>query len=152
MTAIITARIFESTMTAAGADRRPIFSADRPGNLAQADRELARHSLVRTAAWDLAAIGVSAPVRAMDNVFSGVVAVDLDDKVGTTHDEFELARAATVENGDLITDQDHQATYLVAGSSTECGVTKLHQVADGREWADRFTGEFTGLVWVARKR
>lgn len=152
MTATITARIFDSTMTAAGADRRPMFSAERPGNLAQADRVLARHSLIRTAAWDLAGIGLAAPVRAMDNVFNGVVAVDLWDKVGTTHGEFELARAATVENGDLVTDSEQSEVYLVAGSSTESGVTKLHQVADGKEWDDRYTGEFTGLVWVARKR
>lgn len=151
MTAI-TALIFEFTMTAAGADRRPVFSADRPANLAGADRELARHSLIRTGPWDLVGQDLGAPVRAMDNVLNGVVAVDLDDKVGTTHGEFELVTASTVENGDLVTDQDHQAVYLVAGSSTECGVTQLHMVADGKEWADRFTGEFTGLVWVARKR
>lgn len=147
-----TAFIFETTMTAAGADRRPIFSADRPENLEAADMVLAVHSLKRTAAWDLVGHAVGAPVRAMDNEFNGVRAANLWAKVGTTHSEFELVPVSKVENGDLVTDSDHSEIYLVAGSSTECGVTKLHQVCDGGEWADRYTGEFVGLILVARKR
>lgn len=154
MTTTFTAFIFESAMTAtAGTSCRPIFSADRPASFAAADRELARHSLIRTTPWELADRGgLTAQARVMDNVFNGVRAVDLWDKVGTTHSEFKLAPATTVENGDLITDSEKSEVYLVAGSSAEGMGYKIHQVADGKEWADRFTGYFPGLVWVARQR
>jgi hypothetical protein len=125
----------------------------RPANLAAADIELAAAGLARTSAWDLDEMAhVSAPVGPMDNEFNGVRAAKLWDKVGVTHDEFELALASTVENGDLVTDSEFCVPYLVAGSSTECGSTKLHMVGEGQTWADRHTGEFRGLVQVARKR
>lgn len=151
MTATITARIFDSVMTAAGEDRRPLFHADRPVSLAVADQELARHSLIRTAPWDLAAMGLIAPVRKMDNVFNGVMAVDLDEKVGTTHSEWMLIPATKIQDGDLITDPEQSETYVVAGSSVESGGAKIHMVRDGKEWNDRHTSVFLGLVWAAHK-
>lgn len=125
----------------------------RPATLAEADRALAFYSLGRVGAWDLDDNGgVEATVVKVDNRFNGVPAARLDQAVGTTHDEFELARASSVENGDLVTDHEFSEVYLVAGSSTECGLTKLHMVREGATWADRHTGEFSGLVQVARKR
>jgi hypothetical protein len=124
----------------------------RPANLAAADIELAAAGLGRVGAWDLDGDNLSAPVGPMDNEFNGVRAAKLWDKVGVTHDEFELALASTVENGDLVTDSEFCVPYLVGGSSTECGVTKLHMVGEGQTWGDRHTGEFRGLVQVARKR
>lgn len=125
----------------------------RPATLAEADRALAFYSLGRVGAWDLDDNGgVEATVVKVDNRFNGVPAARLDQAVGTTHEEFELASAASVENGDLVTDSEFSEVYLVAGSSTECGVTKLHMVREGSTWADRHTGEFSGLIQVARKR
>lgn len=124
----------------------------RPANLAAADIELAAAGLGRTGAWDLDEDNLAAPVAAVDNEFNGVRAAKLWEKVGTSHDEFELALASSVNNGDLVTDPEFSEVYLVAGSSTECGVTKLHQVRDGGTWESRYTGEFRGLVQVARKR
>jgi len=124
----------------------------RPANLAAADIELAAAGLGRTGAWDLDEDNLAAPVAAVDNEFNGVRAAKLWEKVGTTHDEFELALASSVNNGDVVTDSEFCVPYLVGGSSTECGVTKLHMVGDGGTWADRHTGEFRGLVQVARKR
>jgi hypothetical protein len=95
---------------------------------------------------------MSAPVRKMDNVFNGVVAVDLDDKVGTTHGEIEAVLATSVQDGDLITDQDQNALYVVAGSRLEDGGMKIHMVAELGTWESRYTSTFHGLVWVARKR
>jgi hypothetical protein len=125
----------------------------RPASFLEADRALAFVSLGRTSAWDLDTDGgVTATVAPVDNRFNGVVAARLDQAVGTTHGEFELALAASVNNGDLVTDRDFSEVYLVAGSSTECGVTKLHMVREMGTWESRYTGEFQGLVQVARKR
>jgi hypothetical protein len=125
----------------------------RPATLAEADKALAFYSLGRTGAWDLDDNGgVAATVVKVDNRFNGVPAARLEEAVGTTHAEFELALASTVENGDLVTDSEFSEVYLVAGSSTECGMTKLHMIREGGTWADRHTGEFAGLIQVARKR
>lgn len=134
--------------------KRTIATETRPANLAEADSMLAVHSLGRIGAWDLDnAGGVSATVRPVDNRFNGTVAARLDDAVGTTHDEWDLAAAASVRNGDLITDPDRCATYVVAGSCVmEGGLTKIHQVGEGKTWEDRYTGFFHGLIYVARKR
>lgn len=127
----------------------------RPASLADADRVLAASSLIRTGAWDLSANGtVSAPLRRMDNVFNGTVAANLDTAVGTTHDEWVTVRAEDVENGDLVSDLEFSETYVVAGCSHDGSMFKIHQVRDGKEWADRFTGHFhpNQLVECARKR
>lgn len=125
----------------------------RPATLAEADTALAFYSLGRVGAWDLDDNGgVSATVVPVDNKFNGTVAARLEAAVGTTHEPFELVRASTVENGDLVTDSEFSEVYVVGGSSTECGMTKLHMVREGGTWADRHTGEFAGLIQVARKR
>lgn len=125
----------------------------RPANLREADLVLAAYGFARVRDWDLDANGgLEARVRMIDNTFNGVRAARFDQKIGTTHEEFESAMAHTVGNGDLVTDREFSEIYLVAGSSTECGTTKLHMVREGQVWEDRHTGEFTGLVMVARKR
>ena len=125
----------------------------RPATLADADTALAFHSLGRTSAWELDNNGgVEAPVAKIDNRFNGTVAARLDQAVGTTHDEFELVSATTVQDGDLITDSDRSAIYVVAGSSLESGAMKIHAVGEGKTWEDRYTSIFSGLVWTARKR
>jgi hypothetical protein len=125
----------------------------RPATLAAADTALAFYSLGRTSAWELDNNGgVEAPVAKIDNRFDGTVAARLDQAVGTTHNEFEPVSATTVRNGDLITDQEFSAIYVVAGSSLESGAMKIHMVGEGQTWEDRHTSTFTGLVWVARKR
>lgn len=124
----------------------------RPATFAEADTALAFYSFRRTSAWELDENGgVSATVAPVDNRFNGTVAARLDQAVGTTHEEFELALASTVDNGDLVTDAEYSAVYVVAGSRTECGSTRLHMVGEGKTWGDRHTAEF-GLVRVARKR
>jgi hypothetical protein len=130
-----------------------LVTEGRPATLAAADTALAFHSLGRTSAWELDSNGgVEAPVAKIDNRFNGTVAARLDQAVGTTHNEFELASATTVLDGDLITDSEFSAVYVVAGSSLESGAMKIHAVGEGRTWEDRYTSIFEGLVWVARKR
>jgi hypothetical protein len=130
-----------------------VFTEGRPATLADADTALAFHSLGRTSAWELDDNGgVEAPVVKIDNRFNGTVAARLDQAVGTTHDEFELVSATTVQDGDLITDADFSAVYVVAGSSLGSGAMKIHAVGEGKTWEDRYTSVFAGLVWTARKR
>jgi hypothetical protein len=125
----------------------------RPASLAEADRALAAYGFRRVRDWDLDSNGgVEARLQMIDNSFNGTRAARLDQAVGTTHDEFELVLASSVNNGDLITDADRSAIYVVGGSSTECGVTKLHQVGEGQTWDDHYTGSFEGLVWCARRK
>lgn len=124
----------------------------RPASLADADMALAAFGYGRTGAWDLEGDNMAAPIAQVDNLFNGVRAARFDAALGTTHDEFELATAASVGNGDLVTDSEFSEVYLVAGSSTECGVTKLHMVREGGTWDQHHTGHFEGLVQVARKR
>lgn len=137
----------------AGLVCQTLVQAAQPSSFLEADRELAFHSLARTAAWDLDTNGtVSAPVAPMDNRFNGTVAARLDQAVGTTHGEFELVSASTIENGDLITDSEFSEVYVVAGSSWESGLMKVHMVREMGTWEDRHTSQFGGLVWIARKR
>lgn len=127
---------------------------NRPASLAAAEAWLAAQGYRVAGGWDLARLhtGVDAQVRKLDNLFNGTRAAFLWEKVGTSHGEFELVPASQVSNGDLVTDADRSEVYVVAGSSTEGSVTKLHMVAEGKEWEERYTGEFHGLVWAARKR
>jgi hypothetical protein len=130
-----------------------ILEAARPATFADADTALAFSSVRRTAAWELGDYGhVVAPVEPVQNRFNGTVAARLWDAIGTTHGEIELASASTVENGDIITDADHSALYVVAGSSWESGAMKVHMVAEGGTWDSRYTSSFSGLVHLARKR
>jgi len=127
---------------------------DRPASFGEAEAWLAEHGYRVVGGWDLSAMhtGVDAKVRPLDNLFNGVRAAGLWAKVGTTHTGWELVPAREVANGDLVTDSDKSEPYLVAGSSTEGTVTKLHMVGEGKEWSERHTGEFHGLVWAARQR
>lgn len=120
----------------------------RPLNLADADMMLAAHGYGRVGGWDLEGANLAAEIAPVDNLFNGVRAARFDAALGTTHEAaFELAAATTVDNGDLVTDAEFSAVYLVAGSD---GTGKLHMVAEGKNWDDRHTAEF-GLVRVARK-
>jgi hypothetical protein len=125
----------------------------RPETFELADIALATVSLARTADWELTVDGVSAPVTEIDNLFNGVVAARIWEKVGTTHSEWELASVWTVQNGDLISDRELCEAYVVAGSSRSGDDVKVHMVGNGKTWNDRHvtvwsTGE---LVMVARK-
>jgi hypothetical protein len=137
----------------AGLVCQTLVNEGQPASFAAADQALAFASLGRTAPWDLDVNGqVSAPVAPVDNRFNGTVAARLDQAVGTTHGEVEAVLATSVQDGDLITDQDQSALYVVAGSAPSDGGMKIHMVAEGKTWADRHTTVFHGLVWVARKR
>jgi hypothetical protein len=121
----------------------------RPASLADADMALAAMGYGRTAGWDLESENLAAPIERVDNSFNGVRAARFDAALGTTHaDRFELVSAATVENGDLVTDAEESVIYVVAGSD---GTGKIHMVAEGKTWEDRHTSTF-GLIRVARKR
>lgn len=124
----------------------------RPTSFVEADMALAFHSYGRTSSWELAADGtVVAGIAPVDNRFNGVPAARFDEALGSTHaDEFELVLAATVENGDLVTDAEFSAVYVVAGSESHGHSAKLHLVAEGKTWEDRCSSEFT-LIRVARK-
>jgi hypothetical protein len=125
----------------------------RPVNFAAADMALAAHGYQRVTGWDLSgADHITADIQAVDNLFNGVRAARFEQAIGTTHDEFRLTAANSVDNGDLITDRDYSQVYVIAGSSTESGSTTLHMVAEGHTWHQRHTSQFTGLVWIARKR
>lgn len=137
----------------AGLVCQTLVTEAQPSSFAAADKALAFHSLARTAAWDLDENGqVSAPVAPVDNRFNGTVAARLDEAVGTAHGEVEAVLATSVQDGDLITDSDQSALYVVAGSAPSDGGMKIHMVGEGQTWADRHTTVFHGLVWVARKR
>lgn len=136
----------------AGLTTALVLEVARPADFRTADVELAAAGLGRTSAWELDGDNISAPVATVDNEFNGTRAAKLWAAVGTTHEEFELALASTVANGDLVTDSEFSEVYVVGGSSTECGLTKLHMVRELGTWADRHTGEFSGLIQVARRK
>lgn len=124
----------------------------RPATFELADMALATVSLTRTEAWELGGDGaIHAQVTDLDNTFNGVVAARLENKIGTTHGEIEPVLARTVQNGDIITDREASALYLVAGTNPAGQDMKVHMVAEGKGWNDRHTSTFSGLVWVARK-
>lgn len=156
----ITATITAETIVLAerndlGLTCRVIAEEARPGSFADADAFLAFHSYGRNGAWELTCEGaVEASAAPVDNRFNGTVAARLDRAVGTTHDAWVVDQACNVDNGDLVSDMDASAVYVVGGSSTECGTTKLHMVAECKTWADRYTGEFVSgeLVRRARRR
>jgi hypothetical protein len=136
-----------------------VASEVRPATFADADPFLAFHSLGRTSAWELSGSGmVSAPVFWVDNRFNGTVAARLDQAVGTTHEPFVMMTARELAcselNGDLISDSELTEKYVVAGSSLDGNVAKVHMVAEGKDWEERYTGHFIPeqFVWVARKR
>lgn len=131
-----------------------VATESRPASLADADTFLAFHGYGRTGAWDLAGVGLSAPVTQIDNMFNGVRAARLDQAVGTTHDEFEVAFADSVMGGDLISDMELSEIYVVAGGSLSDTTQKIHMVGEMKTWEDRYTTDFPRhqLVQVARKR
>jgi hypothetical protein len=138
---------------------RTVATEPRPATFAAADTFLAVHSLARTAPWELGESGmVSAPVAKMNNRFNGTVAARLDQAVGTTHEEFEIMTARELAcselEGQLITDSERTEVYVVAGSSLDGDVAKIHMVGEGQTWDQRYTGHFMPdqFVWVARRK
>jgi hypothetical protein len=156
ITATITAQtILVADRNDAGLVCQTFLEEARPATFELADLALATVSMVRTEAWELDADGnVSAQVTDLDNTFNGVVAARLDDKIGTTHGEIEPVLAETVANGDLITDREVSALYVVAGGSLSDDIQRVLMVADGKGWNDRHAANFgrREIVWVARKR
>lgn len=152
--AIITGVVIRIEVRAQFARTTEVVATEvRPANLREADMVLADYGFARVQEWDLDTNGgLEARVRMVDNMFNGVRAARFDRKIGTTHEAFDYASASTVNPGDLVTDSEFSEVYLVGGCSTECGTTKLHMVREGKTWEDRYTGEFAGLVMVARKR
>lgn len=138
-----------------GGRKVTVGSEPRPATLAEADTMLAFYSLARTTPWDLApAVGVAAPVERIDNRFSGTVAARLHLAVGTTHEEYALALAKEAQDGDLISDTELSADYVVAGSRLESGTMRIHMVGEGQTWEQRYTTEFPAdqPVMVARRK
>lgn len=136
-----------------------VASETRPATFADADTFLAVHSLGRTSAWELSESGmVSAPVAKIDNHFDGTTAARLDQAVGTTHDEFQIMTARELAcselEGQLITDSERTEVYVVAGSSLDGDVAKIHMVGEGKTWEERYTGHFIPgqFVWVAQRK
>lgn len=86
------------------------------------------------------------------NTFSGTEATALWFRVGTSHEAFETVLASSIQDGDIITDAELSELYVVAGSSWDGESMKVHMVAEGKTWADRYTSTFSGLVTLARKR
>lgn len=139
--------------------KRTVASEPRPATFADADTFLAVHSLGRTAEWELSGSGmVSALVAKIDNHFNGTTAARLDQAVGTTHEDFMMMTARELVcselNGDLISDSELTEAYVVAGSSLDGSVAKVHMVGEGKTWSERFTGEFhpAQTVMVARRK
>lgn len=154
-TAIITEASLLIVATDGIGARRTIASEPRPATLDEADNSLAYYSMGRVAAWDLGPAGsLEAPLASVDNVFNGTVAARLEHAVGTTHEPFEMLPAREVTNGDLISDDELSALYVVAGSDIESNNVKMHMVGEGRTWEERHTGNFSiyRLVMLARKR
>lgn len=153
-TAFITETTVMVTETSVMGVKRTVASESRPVSLAEADVFLAVHSLKRTGAWDLVGRMIGAPLAKMDNVFNGTVAARLWSAVGTTHDRFEVMSARDARDGDLISDMELSEVYVVAGSRLESDTMRIHMVAEGKEWEDRYTTDFPAgrLVMVARKR
>lgn len=127
----------------------------RPASFELADTALAFVSLGRTSAWELTLQGmIEAPVAPVDNRFNGTVAARLWEAVGTTHDEWIALPAREIQDGDLISDTNISAPYVVAGSRFESDSMRVHMVAEGKTWDGRYTADFPAgqLVQVARKR
>jgi hypothetical protein len=153
--AVITETSIVVIATDAMGARRTVASEARPASLADADSFLAFHSLGRVANWDLGPAGsLEAPLASVDNRFNGTVAARFWEAVGTTHDEFQMLPAREVNNGDLISDPEISAIYVVAGSSIESDNVKIHMVGENQTWIDRATSDFSTyrLVMIARKR
>lgn len=159
-TAVTTATITGTQIRVEMADRYAgtfdvIFVEPRPATFADADTALAAHGLGRTGEWDLGDLGtITATVTEIDNMFNGTRAARLDQAVGTTHDEWETVLASEIRDGDLISDLELTAPYVVAGSSLDESRVKVHMVGEGQVWDQRFT---TNLdrgrhVKVARRR
>jgi hypothetical protein len=132
-----------------------VASEHRPVNLSCADTALAFHGYGRTEAWDLDGTGsVCATVEKIDNTFGGTAAARLDSAVGRTHAAFDSVHAQDVAAGDLITDRDHSAYYVVAAFSTEDGVTRISMVGEGKTWNERHAGGFDAqeYIQVARRK
>lgn len=147
--------LFVAERNDAGLVCQTLVSEARPATFALADTALAFASLGRTSAWELDTNGgVEATVAPVDNRFNGTVAARLDQAVGTTHEEFQVAFADSVLDGDLIGDMDLEGFAVVAGSRQESDTMRVHMVSEGQTWADRYTTDFPRhqLVQVARRK
>jgi hypothetical protein len=138
--------------------KRTVASETCPNTFVAADTFLAVHSFRRTQDWELGEAGmVSAPLERMDNRFNGTVAARLDQAVGTTHEEFAPMSARELAcselDGWLISDSEITEVYVVAGSSLDGDVVKIHMVGEGQDWSQRYTGHFMPgqFVWVAKR-
>lgn len=136
-----------------------LATESRPATFADADTFLAVHGYGRTQDWELAEYGmVHAQVHQIDNLFSGVRAARLWDKVGTTHEQFEWMTARELAcrelSGDLISDSELSEPYIVAGSSLDGSVVNIHMVGEGQTWDQHHTGYFMPgqLVKVAKRK
>lgn len=139
--------------------KRTLATEGRPATFADADTFLAVHSFRRTQAWELGEAGmVSAPLAKVDNRFNGTVAARIWETMSTTHGEFEPMTARELAcselDGWLISDSEVTEPYVVAGSSLDGDVVKIHMVGEGKIWEERFTGHFIPgqFVWVAKRK
>lgn len=152
-TATITAQtLVVADRNEAGLICQTLVEVARPTSFGEADTELAFASLGRTGPWELDGENISAPVQKIDNRFNGTVAAKLDQAVGATHHAFEVAFANEVEDGDLIADMELQGIAVVAGSRPMGALFKIHMVAEGKTWADRWTTDFPAMQLVQRAR
>jgi hypothetical protein len=153
-TALVTEASILVTATYVNGQKATLATETRPACLADADTFLAVHSLRRSGEWDLVGSAVGASVESMDNRFNGTVAARLWEAVGTTHDDFKVMSASDALDGDLISDMEISEVYVVAGTRFEMDTMRIHMVAEGKAWEDRYTTDFNAgtLVQVARKR
>ncbi|MDD4868199.1 MAG: hypothetical protein PHQ28_14090 [Mycobacterium sp.] len=127
----------------------------RPDTLAEADTMLAAHGLRRVQEWDLGPRGtVTARVTMVDNLFGGTRAARLGQAVGTTHEAWQPMPVQSVQDGDLISDMDLCAPYVVAGWRSEGDTFRVHMVGEGQVWDERHTTDFPRgrFVQVARRK
>jgi hypothetical protein len=154
--AIISATaIFIEKMSTSSDRIETLAIEDRPESFTDADTYLAAHGYGRVQPWDLNNQGtVTAKVEPVDNLFNGTRAARLWEAVGTTHEEWDVALAGEVNDGDLISDMEISEPYVVAGSRHELDTMRIHMVRDGGTWESRYTTDFNidTLVQVARRK
>lgn len=153
ITATITAASIKIEVT--DVDGMGILAVEtRPATLADADSFLAANGFARTTEWDLHPTGMQAAIAKVDNKFNNTRAARLAEAVGTTHYEWLVMQAEEARNGDLISDLDLSAAYVVAACSTHGSITRICMVAENKTWEDRNVSFFPShqLVQVARRK
>lgn len=161
ITAIITGTAIRVEMRDLLGTVEQVFTEPRPATFAHADTALAAHGFgrIRGWSWNLGEQGtVTAQLQVIDNRFNGTRAARLDQAIGTTHGKLETVPASSVNNGDIITDLEECALYVVAGSNPGWNnygpAIRVHMVGEGKVWDDRYTTDFPAgqLVKVARRK